>query len=367
MALSDSTRARLTQGVEEHAAAAAEALLDEQDPRAAGAHLEWMQTAGRLLDAGPAPPRRAPLYRAALIGLVCGTLLLCAWTLKVGGNALRLELRIDGVSLGLPAGWDPAGDGGIAATRVQVPAGLGALYVPMLGSGASVPAGFELVGQRLRLDALAFAEGARLELETDAAGMRFFLRRGRAAGWCTVGEGRLDWFAAGGARAGSAALEAPPGLAEAVEFESTELDGSGAPFALRLDTEQDWRFAGLRVGAMGFRRELVPGSNRWRSTLLAGEGELLDVGRGFALRRGEWLRLEGVEGLVELSREDGAMRLLFTGRADRIAAGPQGLEQNLTPSLLEVLSRSKTTALLWGGLLFLWGLAWKLRSVGNSS
>ena len=119
MALSESTRQRLTQALEERTAAAAESLLAEQDPAAAKAHLEWMETAGRLLATGARPARTEPIYRAGIIGLVCVTLLLLAWSLKVGNNALRLELRVAGLSFSLPDGWNLGDSGAVAASRVN--------------------------------------------------------------------------------------------------------------------------------------------------------------------------------------------------------------------------------------------------------
>jgi len=363
MTLPEPIRDRLARGVEERAAAAADALLAEQNTAAAKAHLDWMQTAAKLLATDDKPAGLAPLYRAGLLGLICVTLLLLAWTLKVGNNAVRLELRVDGLSMTLPDGWDLGDSGGVPATRLRVPEGLASLYVPVLGAQAESPRGFDLNGRGLRVDTLVFSEDAALDLETTVDGVHFFLSRGKVAGRASVANGRLDWFSPGREAAGSETLDSPPNLPEAVEFASAELAGTGAPFALHLDTAEAWRFSGLRVSALRLRRERVPGSNRWGSTVLEGNGQLLDVGREFSVRSGEWLRLQGPDGVLDLTRDGAGLKLLFVGRVDRIEAGPDGLERNLTPSVLEYLSQSKSTALLWGGLLFLWGLAWKLRAL----
>ena len=163
-------------------------------------------------------------------------------------------------------------------------------------------------------------------------------------------------------------LDTPPNLTETIRFASEKIGKDGVPFSMHIATTADWRLPRARITEVAFTREDPPGSSEWLSTLSAGKGRFLEIGREFALREGDFLQLQGLDrAQIDIVRQDAFFRILLQGTVDRLEAGPEGLVNDLTPNLLEWLVNAKEVALSWTALLFLWGLAWKLRSFWNGA
>jgi hypothetical protein len=151
-----------------------------------------------------------------------------------------------------------------------------------------------------------------------------------------------------------------------------EIDGVGGaqnPTELVLAPRAGWDLKGLVVTRLQLRRD-APNGAGLESSLLGGDVHLRDTDRTLKLHPGDWLKLGRLDTerlsveVVPAAGQDAAnFRLRFVGKVARIETGPD--RDNLpsrAPSLLEYLVHQQTLALVWGSVVFLWGLFVGLRA-----
>jgi hypothetical protein len=149
-----------------------------------------------------------------------------------------------------------------------------------------------------------------------------------------------------------------------MELIGARVGETGRPTRLDLVIDGDWELSGLRATALAFDREQPPGSGERVSTVRQASGRFVETGRAFEVESGDRLLLDGVEASRLTVRGNGrGLEVLFQGTVDRLRGGPEGFVRDLTPSWLEYLYKQEQVAVLWGALVFLWGLAWKLRGL----
>jgi len=84
-------------------------------------------------------------------------------------------------------------------------------------------------------------------------------------------------------------------------------------------------------------------------------------GKPYTLRSGEELRLRVRDGVIRsLALADDHIVLKFNGTVERMSTGVGENRRNLMPSWLEYLSVRQGLALLWGSVLYLFGLVYGL-------
>ena len=65
-----------------------------------------------------------------------------------------------------------------------------------------------------------------------------------------------------------------------------------------------------------------------------------------------------------ITRESGDAKIEFDTMVDRIYAGATEKSiKDITPNWLEYLAENQIFGVVWGALLLLWGLAWRLRGI----
>ncbi|SEH06335.1 hypothetical protein [Candidatus Venteria ishoeyi] len=356
---------RLQQARQQHVDEAA-ALLLETDSKldAVNSQLQWLASADELLSLAPPPSAAAPFhhhtwYWPGLIALLCLTLVMLAWTLHPNNNPLRLQVQADNISLRLAQDW---------ALDLSLP--VAALHLQRAGEvSASIGSGsykkLRISGQKLALKKLALSAGARLELKQSREGLHVFIKDGSLQGSVQLGaQARIELDGAGGQFAHE--LSTPPGMPpENLRFHSEIAEKQGKPVHLFLAGLSTWNLPGLLIRGLSFDYEYPLHSSQWVSSIYQGEGEFLETGRSFALQAHDRLYVEQVKSVrfAVSSLENDLMQVRFYGRVDQLRAGPDGFVRVHTPSWLEYFYHEKQLHLLWGALLFLWGLAWKLRKL----
>lgn len=121
----------------------------------------------------------------------------------------------------------------------------------------------------------------------------------------------------------------------------------------------------VRIASLSFGRERSGRDDRlpFRSAILGGGIRLLDTGRTATLQPGEPIWLQDFTGMITSLRiEESTIRLQVVGTAARIAVGPPGFEDELTPTVLAYLYNKEGLKALWGSFLFILAALWQLRN-----
>ncbi len=355
MSLSSEFRASLQQHARRHTARAAECLLNDEDTGAAQEHLEWVDTADRVLRAD-VPGRLRQVYLLGIALLAALTLGLLAWSFNPGNNPLRLEVIAGNVNIYLDRPWEARP--GLALRRLSAEQ-LRKARLPSLGEGNFSE--LAIAGADFRLQGLSLPARAVLELESDGDNLRLFARNAGLEGDIAVRGGLLTLNGMNGevSQDIQVAEDMPP---EVVHFESRQVPAEGVPIKLSLETGAEWRFEGMVLRGLAFQREQPAGSEQWESSIYQARGEFLDTAGRFELADADWLRLAGVESArFSVQRQGDHLKILFQGSVDTLRAGPPGFVRELTPSWLEYLYHRQRPVLFWAGLLLLWFAAWRVR------
>jgi hypothetical protein len=99
------------------------------------------------------------------------------------------------------------------------------------------------------------------------------------------------------------------------------------------------------------------------STVDSGAIQLVDIDREVKLDRGAWVMIDGLHGhIFELEPSESGYSVGFSGVARRIAIGPAGFAEDLTPTSLEYLYHQQWLQLLWAGTLAGFAILAKVQS-----
>ena len=108
----------------------------------------------------------------------------------------------------------------------------------------------------------------------------------------------------------------------------------------------------LRVSTLSFTRDVPsePGGVEFVSTIDEGRLTLSDIGRTVALPKYELLSLRDVAGRIRRMSVGARIELVFEGKAAQALVGPDGFQQDLTPTIAEYLYHNQRMVFLWSAL-----------------
>lgn len=382
--------------------AASRLAEDPSSPVDAG--VDRIEAIDKLLAAMP-PPLLRRLLIAGGTALACSLLVWLAWTVRVDSFGIKtwvvIEATADRVALELDAPWellDPltlAGEGlriDQAALTFNDPA---LLFGALPGrsrvdiSPAASPRQLFLGLTGLRLEAAIEPQTecaddgrvsgpAKLTIERPDPRQVRLLLSGDVAGEVDIGgKAAITWREPSGTRREERLdLELPEILAFAAEGDSA------VPmlFEASLPRGNDLVFHHLTVCNVHFGQEvqMLPGEWTELSTIHNGTLRLPELEQSIPLDPGNGLQLEGFDGYVRevaISPENDVITIAYQGEADRITLlSPgsrglldQGLERDLTPSLLTYAYQNRRLELVFAAIAFLWGAFFYLRGLLSGS
>jgi hypothetical protein len=146
-----------------------------------------------------------------------------------------------------------------------------------------------------------------------------------------------------------------------VESVGVNADGRDAkPTEIRIRPASFWPVENAKVHHLSFFqvRSTGPGEQYFESAIKKGTVTLLDIASSENLEERDNLSLEGLESKRFKIWSDGNLQVQIEGTVKKIAAGPEGFEKNLSPSLLQFMREQKPMTFFWSAVLFLWGLLW---------
>ena len=149
-------------------------------------------------------------------------------------------------------------------------------------------------------------------------------------------------------------------LPETLHVEASAGRARPVQFSFRLDPGGRLTLQHVRVDALRFVRETAssPGQREFVSTIHSANLSLPDSGASESLTEGTFLELDGFVGTVRQIRIGERLEVEAEGNAALVLTGPPGYQRDLTPSYVQYLKRNQQLGLLWGAVVFIWGLLW---------
>jgi hypothetical protein len=339
---------------------AVKAAIDQ--PGELAASLDRVEKYDRLLEATPRR-RWRDLAPALVIAILCVSLLGAGLSLRIPVARIVLEAKAGTATVALTEAWQFNGGEAIRSRSLSLRQ-LDEIDLPPALQGArplAQNAWVDLEGDNVAVSALTFEAGSIVTFESGARRqIDLYSRGGNMAG--TLLLTGLQHIAAGVGNADpDIAADAEFAIPEIVDFKS----GSEGivPARLRLNPDGQIDLYDLRVSGLSFYRDVPsePGDVRFVSTIEDGRVTLSDVGRPVPLARHEKLSLQNVEGRIQRLSLGDEIEVAFEGKASRVLVGPEGFQQDLTPTIAEYLYHNERVVFLWSALVFTWGVLWSAR------
>jgi hypothetical protein len=357
--LDPGVRRHLGAEVRRHGREAARLLADgDADADGAERSLAAIERIERVLAANADGRGRVRL--GLLVALGCLVLVSVAIGWRPGAVPVALDAEVAELTLALARPWQADGALALDAERLWLD-----------GDLAMEAAGLDSLHDILSvgLERLPGEKG-RLELRADGAEARTWLRLSAVGSHPSleVSGGKLSGrIHAQGVRLaietgeGGSTIDLDRAQSEVLRFSFGGHPDN--PARLELPADKPWSMEGLFVDRLRFVRE-QGAQGRFVSTILGGSVRLLDLDSELGLHERDRLELGVVEGRylrVDYEPKTRRFRVRFEGSVEQVLTGPDGFERNRAPTLLEYLYKQQQLALLWGAIVFLWGLFWGVR------
>lgn len=371
---------------------------DPSSPVDAG--VDRIEAIDKLLAAMPSSLLRRLLIPGGT-ALACSLLVWLAWTVRVDSFGIKtwvaIEATADRVALELDAPWELLDPLPLAGRSLRIDQATLAFNDPALLFGAlpgrsrvdispaASPRQLSLGLARLSLEAATEPQTesadngrvsgpAKLTIERPDPRQVRLLLSGDVAGEVDIGgKAAIAWREPSGTRREERLdLELPEILAFTSEGDSA------VPVLVEasLPWGNDLVFHHLTVANVRFGQEvqLLPGEWTELSTIHSGTLRLPELEQSVPLDPGVGLQLEGFDGYVRevaISPKSAVITIAYQGEADRITLlSPgshglleQGLERDLTPSLLTYAYQNQRLELVFAAVAFLWGAFFYLRGL----
>lgn len=339
---------------------AAKKLLENDDMESAAKQLAWVDTAGKVIDAGAAKKKgmQGPMIWAIIISLI---LLGLAWTLHVPSVHVTANVSAETVGIKLDSTWRPHQRMGMTQLFINQIASLDAPGLPQLAvASPENPASLELSGQ-IVVTAIEIPANAVLEFSRSDDTLHIFIKQTQL--YLTVQAGKADVLmrlAYGDPVQRRISSEIP----ETINI--TTMPTGAAAVELRMAGLKDWRLRGMDIKALKFVEEYPPDSGQFESVISSGSVSIEEVGKEQKIQDGQFLNLSPKKSRrAELIPADAPNRLLMTfeGTASKVEFGAQDFNTDLSPTWFEYIRQQKPITAFWGAMIFLIGVVLKIRNI----
>src|SRR5258708_10780194 len=131
-----------------------------------------------------------------------------------------------------------------------------------------------------------------------------------------------------------------------------------------MHSSYKWCFSKARVSDISFGKEEVSGGGEraLSSGVKSGRVRFNDTSWPvLEVREGDLLRVNRTTSARLDAQGDGSsMHVTLNGVVGGVTVGDSESRKDLAPSYLEYMYNRKSLTFLWGGIVFLWGLVWRV-------
>jgi hypothetical protein len=355
-------RQRINARLEEETRNTATRLLQDDDSEQVAVGLRSIETYTQLLKAMKPNPIREWML-ALIVALACLIIAGLLWYVRLPKIHVSLRVQSDAATFQLKKPWRPPDSYAVDKLRIER---LNQVFAPALEmtiENASEEAWLEVEGTNVVLQKLDFGQDGRLELIPKNGRFEIFYRGSHFKGEVAVSGSSSISAGENLNRKGNLKITEDFKIPESIQF-NTNSSGM-VPTLIKIYPQGELTFQDIYVQAMSFFHERTsePGSKFFESAIHSGSISIHDVSVEETLQEGDRLMMAGVEGRLRKVSHGSEIDLIFEGTVEKLLLGPKGLEKNLSPSYLEYFYVRKPLAFLWGAVVFLWGLLWRVRKM----
>ncbi len=369
MPLNRKARKELKQYKQRYSSKASQQLIQEDNPQGAAESLKKAELSKDILAQYVEPSRH--LFYSSVFALICVALISIAWVWHWPKPHVTLDLQTYTASIRLAKDLHWHTGFGLSTAEILVN---GQVELTALGLDLPDKANrLEAVGKGITLREIIIkkipasqessqpSKAPLLEVERHDGFIDIYVSEGIITGTIELQDIELLLFKDGQSEVYPVSGPVP----ESLTF--TTADKAGPKIRLRLKTTSDWRLDTLQTSGMAFQHEVPPGSGNFVSSIIKGTVEILDSKRSESLLEKDRLIIKQPAStrlhLSFTAVDNDSFALLFQGEARSIQAGPEEVEQDLTPTLLTYIYHQKKLKFFWGSLVFVYGLLWSLRNL----
>jgi hypothetical protein len=344
---------------EEQIEKATREIVARGDAVAAKAALEQIQIYSALLAEADRLPAREWMWPAVVTSL-CIAVIGILWSVHVPRTDVSLSLDTTSVRAVLTDSWRLEDAFHSPLMHFERLANIAA---PNLGISieGSNDAWVELEGGQIVLQSLEFKDKAMLEIFADGNEIKMFASRAPFSGTVSV-MGKITVSAGPSAGNVSTHRSYQIEIPETIEFSVT--DPQNVPTQFSIHSPNKWSFSKPRVSDISFVKEEVSGAGERALTsgVKSGTARFKDTSwPTLDFREGDLLRVNRTESARLDAQGDGhSMHVTLNGLVGSLTVGDSETRKDLAPSYLEYMYNRKSLAFLWSGIVFLWGLVWRI-------
>lgn len=283
------------------------------------------------------------------------------WLIKIPKNNIRIRIDADAVVL-RTEGWSPQESLSAEELRFAYINDIEAFGIDLEIRSDSGDAWLELEGAKLVFGDLKLGDGTQLTLEVDQSSLNLYTNEGELSALIEFKSGRID----AGPEPGISDLHWKEKLDVYESISVKALGNSAVPTQIAVHSKEKWKLSRIKISGLSFSkdRELAPEPGLFESSLKGGIIVLTDIKKKIEAIEHDNLILRGIESRrFEVIWDRQILRVFFEGSVSGILFGPEGLERDLRPSILEYLYYRKSVIILWGCITFLWGILWGIRKI----
>jgi hypothetical protein len=344
---------------EEQIEKAAREIVTRGDAGAAKTALDQIQVYSALLAEADRLPAHEWMW-PAVVTCLCIAVIGILWSIRVSRTDVSLSLDTTSIRTVLADAWRL--ENAFHSPQMHFER-LASIAAPNLGLSidGSSDAWLQLEGGQIVLQTLEFKDKAMLEIFADENELKMFASRAPFSGTVSV-MGKITVSAGPGAGSVSTHRSYDIDIPETIEFSVTE--PQNVPTQLSIHSPNKWSFSKPRVSDISFVREEVTGAGERALTSGVKSGTVrfndtswptLDV------REGDLLRVNRTASARLDAQGDGSsMHVTLNGVVGGVTIGDSETRKDLAPSYLEYIYNRKSLAFLWSGIVFLWGLVWRV-------
>ncbi|MEM7675541.1 MAG: hypothetical protein AAF449_06010, partial [Myxococcota bacterium] len=133
------------------------------------------------------------------------------------------------------------------------------------------------------------------------------------------------------------------------------------PSVLLFTPKMPFELPLIEVSDVSFSREVLENNETtFRSSILEGDLTILDIDEQVAVGPNQSLTLDGFTGQIRRLSVGNEIRLSLTGKAENIIVASGDVQRSLVPTYLGFMYKNQQIALVWSGVMFLWGMLWSV-------
>ncbi|MEO1338323.1 MAG: hypothetical protein AAFV29_21950 [Myxococcota bacterium] len=293
------------------------------------------------------------------VAILCGTVATVLAVYRIPSANLNAQIRSTSAAFSPASTFEWKGNISVGSDELRFDKYAAALEAPQTDEppGVEGRGSLGLAKGRAALKSLSAASGGQVTFELDASGqLQIFTNRSRASAQLLFwGKVQVDLQSDGHAQSEPFDVEVPETLY------LDRVDKGVLPSVLQFTPKQSFELPLIEVSEVSFSREVLENNEAtFRSSILEADLTIVDTDEEVSVGPNQSLTLVGFTGQIRRMSVGDEIQLSLTGKAEDIIVASGDVQRSLVPTYLSFMYQNQQIALVWSGVMFLWGMLWSV-------